>query len=250
MNTALRSSISSFNPIGLDKLRSSLATRIDTKFIFHQDLLPEILNHLSTEYQMLEVDGYRLSPYRTLYYDTADLQMYYDHHRARVRRYKVRVREYQSSGLSFLEVKAKQNRSLTVKTRIERPDLISSFNDKEEEFILLKTGQQMDLKPAIKSFYERITLVHPGMQERLTFDVNLSFSSDTQDIAFPGLVIAELKRGRAHYSKFQQVSHDFNIHPQALSKYCLGISSLREVKHNRFKFKHLLIEKVLHNAHS
>lgn len=248
MDPVLDCSLSSYNPIGLDQLRSSLGTRIDTKFIFHRNLLPDILDRLRFAYKMLDVEEYRLSPYNTQYFDTTDLRMYHDHHRGKVRRFKVRVREYRSSGLSFLEVKAKQNQSLTVKSRLERPDPESAFSAAEEAFLLRKTGQKLELEPALRSYYERITLVHHNMDERLTFDINLSFRFNNEQKQFPGLVIAELKRGRAQYSEFQRLSHQFNLHPLAISKYCLGISSLRDVKHNRFKSKYLLIDKTLRDA--
>ena len=77
-------------------------------------------------------DNCYIQDYRSLYYDTVDRQFFLDHHNERVNRYKVRFREYVNSGLSFLEVKCKNNKKKTIKNRIQ-VDAISSDGLSEEQ---------------------------------------------------------------------------------------------------------------------
>ena len=108
-----------FRSIGLDEMDGiRLMNRVDTKFVTTDAMLEEILLRAESEYRVLEIDGIRMSAYDTLYYDTADLEMYMAHHNRRLRRYKVRTRTYLNSGESFLEIKRKNNRGRTKKKRI------------------------------------------------------------------------------------------------------------------------------------
>ena len=107
-----------FRSIGLDEMDGiRLMNRVDTKFVTTDAMLEEILLRAESEYRVLEIDGIRMSAYDTLYYDTADLEMYMAHHNRRLRRYKVRTRTYLNSGESFLEIKRKNNRGRTKKKR-------------------------------------------------------------------------------------------------------------------------------------
>jgi len=81
----------------------SLLNRIDTKFLLTVPQLVEILPRLARDYLVLEVGGRRLHQYRTLYFDTPDLDLYHLHHRSRAVRHKVRSRAYLDSDLAFFE---------------------------------------------------------------------------------------------------------------------------------------------------
>ena len=63
-----------FEAIGLAQMDAvALLDRTDTKYVLHTSQLYTALAALSTDYQVLEIDSVRLHPYRTLYFDTADL---------------------------------------------------------------------------------------------------------------------------------------------------------------------------------
>ena len=95
--------LTGFNPISLAEMDEvKLMNRSDTKFVFSQKTLLNILPLIQSFYKVLEVDGVRLSSYKSLYYDTDDFQFYHQHHNGKTNRNKVRFREYVDSGLTFL----------------------------------------------------------------------------------------------------------------------------------------------------
>lgn len=101
--------LSSFHPITLAEMDSvKLMNRTDTKFVFERSLLPELMETLSKEYKVLNVNGNRISAYKTLYFDTPKFKFYMDHHNGRENRFKVRIRNYVESDLFFLEIKNKK----------------------------------------------------------------------------------------------------------------------------------------------
>ncbi len=111
--------INSFEPITLAEMDGvKLQDRVDTKYVFAEDRSRRCWRPCCRTTECLEVDGVRGTAYRSLYFDTADLQHYQDHHNKRTFRSKVRFREYIGSGLVFLEVKRKTGRGRTDKARI------------------------------------------------------------------------------------------------------------------------------------
>ena len=98
-------------PITLDEMSGvKLMNRIDTKYLVTEAQLHDILLGIRDSYYAQEVEGNRLSPYSTVYYDTPDLRMYMIHHDRHLVRDKVRVRTYVDSNLTFCEVKHKTTR--------------------------------------------------------------------------------------------------------------------------------------------
>ena len=79
----------------------SLMNRTDTKYIFRIEQLPAFIEEIANDYKILDVDGNRINSYETLYYDTADFQMYIHHQNGKANRYKVRFRKYVESKLNF-----------------------------------------------------------------------------------------------------------------------------------------------------
>src|SRR5664279_6433090 len=112
--------LSSFVPIGLNEMDDvSLMNRVETKYVFSANKLPELLNHLSKGYRMLDIDLMRIFPYHTTYLDTSDFLFYTQQLRGKLNRHKVRYRCYESTGLAFLEIKKRTNKNRTIKWRIE-----------------------------------------------------------------------------------------------------------------------------------
>lgn len=233
--------INSFTPISLDQMSAvKLMNRVDTKFVTTLPRLQQLLEMARHEYFMQEVDGKRASNYSTLYYDTPRLEMYIMHHNGCLGRQKVRVRHYVDSGLMFLEVKNKNNHRRTRKKRIA----INEFNiegDEKREFLEKHCWWDVDsLQPALRNWFDRITLVNKGMTERVTIDTGLRCHSyfSGRDCAFDKAVIIELKRDGNVPSPLLAMLRRLRIHPHGFSKYCMGTAvSNPGVKQNRLKEK-------------
>ena len=237
-------------PITLDEMKGvKLMNRVDTKYLVTSGQLLAILNGIHEQYYAQEVEGNRLSPYSTVYYDTPDLRMYIIHHDRHLVRDKVRVRTYVDSNLTFCEVKHKTNKGRTKKKRIEVNPGVNVLTDPETVAFLTERQPYPveSLSPNLETAFDRITLVNFEKTERLTIDCNLNFKnfvSNTSATMNP-LVVMELKQdGRAH-SLLKEVLFDLRIKPYKISKYCIGTAMTRpEVKQNRFKKKIRRINKL------
>ena len=106
----------SFPPVTLEEMDSvKLLNRLDTKYVTDASTLAALLEDArAAGYRALETSGSRISPYTTVYYDTAGLKMYLDHHNKRLVRQKVRTRVYENSGDAFLEIRAQLDRARRV----------------------------------------------------------------------------------------------------------------------------------------
>ena len=235
-----------FKKIHLTDMKSvELMNRIDKKFVFKSEKLPKLLNELSEFYNILEVNGNTIQEYKSLYYDTEDRTFFLEHHNERVNRYKVRFREYVGSNLFFLEIKCKNNKGKTLKKRIKVDEINKSLNPEQLDYIRENIGNDLNLTPKQWINFNRITLVDKSFSERLTIDLNLTFSNEVKSDNFNKIVIAELKKEQHMVSKFVRIAKKHNIYPTRLSKYCMSTIKLEpRIKQNRFKKKLLLINKL------
>lgn len=239
--------INNFDPITLDKTDNvKLLNRIDIKFAFNKRLLPDILNDVIEHYYLLEFQGIRQNTYNNIYLDTPKFQFYLQHHNGQLNRKKIRIRRYANSGAVFFEIKSKINKGNTIKERIPKTNFSEKLGRKSSEFLYNKTHLfPENLLPSVNIDFSRITLVDKNMQERITFDTELHFSSSLNQYSFSNLVIAEIKQSRKNHSELIPVLKKYNIREVSISKYCLGINSLIEgIKHNRFKSRIKTINKI------
>ncbi|MGK0279252.1 MAG: hypothetical protein ACI9RU_002028, partial [Litorivivens sp.] len=110
----LKNIVDAFEPISLSEMEgTALLDRTDTKFMLDQGTLIELLKEVQGDYRILEVKGIRMNRYKTLYFDTPDLDFYHLHQNGKKNRHKVRSRKYLDSDLCFLEVKFKNNKGRT-----------------------------------------------------------------------------------------------------------------------------------------
>ena len=246
---AARKILAGYTPIDLAEMDAvALLRRVDTKYILHSQQLFQALTALSNRYRILDVQGGRLNRYHNLYFDTPEFQLYHQHHRGQRDRYKVRSREYVDTRLAFLEIKRKNNRDQTIKNRLQTGALVTDLAPNTAAFLAdhypFDTGQ---LQPVLWNDFLRITLVSQQAVERLTLDINLSFSNGWEQVGLPGLAVAEVKQdGFSIHSAFIQQMRVMKVAPQRFSKYCLGISRFYpQVKANRFKRRSLMVERVL-----
>ncbi len=241
--------LAGFAPIGLAGLQDvALLRRVDTKLVLHQTQLICALRQLHSDYEILEIEGRRLHRYRTLYFDTADYALYHQHHNGQSNRYKVRARTYEDSGLAFLEVKRKNAQGLTIKERLQIPEIIMQFGPAGSDFLSSVFPYPVDgLTPVLWNRFQRVTLVNRQRAERVTLDFDVSFRAGQLEIALPGVAIAEIKQsGYALRSEFIGQLRRFGVRPMRFSKYCIGLSLLApQVKHNHFKPQQLYLKRII-----
>ena len=239
--------------ITLDEMSSiKLMNRVDTKYVMHEQQLEELLQMAIEEYSVQIIGDVRACRYNTLYYDTADYDMYTRHHNQQLTRQKIRTRCYEESGQYFIEVKNKTNKGRTKKKRITIP--ASAFADvtsnaAAEAFLREKAAYApKEIEPALTTTFDRITLVNNAHTERLTIDANLRFGNlrKASEGVMKGLVIVELKQDGMYFSPMKEILQRLRIKPFKVSKYCLGtVLTEADVKQNRFKRKVRMIEKML-----
>lgn len=242
-----------FSKIGLGDMGNvRLMDRVDTKFVFTNKELEIILPLLSDHYHVVEINDKCICSYESLYYDNEQLDFYHDHHKKRPNRVKIRYRKYLDSDISFLEIKHKF-KGRTNKMRIPSNELHTELPIEHQQFIddSVDLSFTENLNPTLVNNYKRITFVGKEFPERLTLDIDLSFTKDAQIADLNYLVIAELKQSKvSRKSPFFSIMKQRQIRPFRLSKYCMGIIQLSnkdELKTNRFKKKILQIDKLKPN---
>lgn len=240
---AILNSIDSITLAEMDSVK--LMNRMDTKCVFSVTLLNEILAQCSDDYRVLLHAGTNCASYKTLYFDTPDLQFYKDHHNGRAKRYKVRIRNYTESELYFLEIKYKRY-GRTDKKRIRAGEFVNRLDDVQNGFLQTVSHTSFDLSPVLWNNFNRITLVHKHKPERVTIDTGIQFEHDGQTAAFDQLVIGEIKQEKTDYrSPILNLLKKNGIRPGSMSKYCLGMAMLSpRVKRNNFKERILAIENL------
>lgn len=215
----------------------ALTNRIDTKYVFHRSLLPEVLHALNTSYSVLTIEQNTIHPYETLYFDKPDFSLYFDHHNQRGNRYKLRLRKYGNSSVTYMELKRKTNTGRTVKSRKKTGSFQQELSPEQLQFFRDVTGEPlMRWNFSNRNCFDRITLVSLHPPERMTLDINITFEHQDKKFTFQNLVIAEVKQGSKAPSSFIRLMRDRHIHPFSISKYCVGITLLHpELKQNLFK---------------
>lgn len=240
--------LSTFKPITLLEMdRVKLMNRMDTKFAFSLEQLKEFLVILKDEYDVLEVENTRTPHYESLYFDDEQFSFFRDHHNGKTDRFKVRIRKYVESNLFFLEIKHKF-KGRTDKKRIPTEMFETVLDQTHKEFLAKQLNDDKALVPTMWNSFQRITLVHRTLNERLTLDFNINFHYQEIDRNFNNLVIAELKQENLNRnSPFFVLMKQNQLRPYRLSKYCLGSIELygdEKLKYNRFKKKLLYLKKI------
>jgi hypothetical protein len=165
--------------------------------------------------------------------------MYLKHHNGALNRYKIRERNYLNNGVSYLEIKFKNNNGRTIKERIKRNEFAFDFSEVEKTFINEKTpysSNALNLKVVVN--YSRITLVSKDLNEKITIDCDINFSDLQTDHELKNLIIIEVKQSCRSKTPVFSILRDQRVKPISLSKYCLGVNFLYpSVKKNNFKEK-------------
>ena len=239
-----------FQPVTLNELDDlRLMVRQDRKFIFHFSQLHKILDAVKESYKVLEIEGLRSQYYTTSYFDTPHFDLYLMHHRGKLNRQKIRMRNYNSGGASFLEVKRKSNLGVTNKSRVAVKSIPAKVLNDEETFLTKFTPFKGDqLVNSLNNEFNRITLVNFISKERITLDYGIKLNRAGEDewIGLDGICIAEIKRaGNFYKSLFAKTLKVNRIYPMRFSKYCYGVAKLVDsVPKNRFKEKFKKVDKI------
>ena len=175
---------------GLTELNSAagLLTRVDRKYLVPLERAQDLINGLTPDARVLDIDGRRRFSYASTYFDTPGLEAFMLAARKRRRRFKVRTRTYLDTGLCFLEVKTRGARGTTVKRRMGyHPDDASRLTGPGRAFVaacLASTGVTgpaaareiaAALRPVLATTYERTTLHLPDAEARATIDTALTW---------------------------------------------------------------------------
>jgi hypothetical protein len=253
-----------YQPITLDEMSGiRLMNRTDTKFVTTKEKLRLLLSLAKDDYRVQDINGERISPYYTVYFDTSDMQMYRRHLTGRAFRQKLRIRSYVHSNLNFLEVKTKNNHGRTKKDRVKLADFDPVMPEHDIRFGATDQPwaaydgflhDHLDYNPQVLSeqlenHFNRITLVNKSKTERLTIDFDLSFDNLTtgSHLQLGNVVIIEIKRDGLQPSPILRYLQQLRIKPMGFSKYIIGsILTNRQLPHNRLKPRIKQIEKLCH----
>lgn len=251
----MQNTLADFHPTTLEDLNSiKLLKRYDTKFIFHRNQLKPVIDYLSRDFKILEIENNRSFDYETLYYDTDDYLFYHQHHNRKLNRYKFRCRRYRQSDQCYFEVKFKNNRRKTFKSRLPLKNGSIHSGLSEESIVFAKERMTIGdcrildrIAPKLKVEYNRITFAKHSDKERLTIDTDLTYiDRNSNRVRIDNLIIAELKSERVSLNaELYRHLKGLRIFPATFSKYCMGIAMTEQnVKRNRFKKKLLKLKRI------
>jgi hypothetical protein len=240
--------INQYDPISLKEMDSvELMNRTDSKYIFNINLLPELLLESVGHFKVLEINSERMFDYTTTYYDTENYTLFNNHMQGKLNRHKVRYRTYESTGVSYLEIKFKSNKNRTIKWRIKN-EVNGHFDKNASEFLSNYTHMDPEsLCPIITNRFKRITLVSIENKTRITLDLNVSFTDQMHHNQFlPYIAIAEVKQEKSSNNCYLiQMLRKRGIRQNGFSKYCIGSAMMYDIpRRNILKSKFLLINRI------
>ena len=211
-------------PIGLPELtsRAALLTRLDRKYLVPLDELPALIAALAPSVRVLDADGQRSFAYQSAYFDSPSYDCYLSTAHRRRRRFKVRLRTYVDSGQRYLEVKTRDRRGHTVKTRFPYAGTGSLAQAQ-----VVVNSDLTGYRTALTTTYRRATLFAPDSGSRLTIDTGLSWADPSgKAISVPGLAIVETKSAHAT-TPIDRLLWSLKYRPCPVSKYGTGLAALR-----------------------
>lgn len=221
--------------IGLEELdeRAALLRRTDVKRVVSRSDLPQLLERLAAEHDVLEIDGRRVFGYESVYFDTADLRCLAEHVGGVLPRFKARTRTYVDAGRTVFEVKVKSKAGDTDKR--QRPHELAdaaTLTPAARDLVhgvLAQAGIEPpeELDAALITSFSRFTLAHRDGGARLTVDGDVRLSRlDGGALALrPDLLIAETKSEDGN-SPADRVLAELQSPEVALSKYRTGAEAL------------------------
>lgn len=188
---------------------------------------------MGEDVRVLEMAGERDFGYRSVYYDTPELDAYLRTARRRRRRFKLRIRTYLDSGAHYFEVKTVGPRGTTVKQRIPYDGDLWRLSPEARAYTdEVLSGAGIDtggfrFVPTLVTSYRRTTLFLPLSDSRVTVDTGLTWTlPDGTGLRTPDRAVVETKSGRAG-SEADRLLWSLGHRPLAVSKYGTGLAALR-----------------------
>ncbi len=240
-----------FSKIGLSSLgEEQLLDRVDTKFATHVSNLTALLLQLESSYQVLVIENSGIQPYRNLYFDDENLSFYFHHHDKKGNRCKVRLREYSSTGTIFFEIKQKINKNRTVKQRVQHTSFNEALSPEAKDLVQqFVPSHSSSLRTTLSCDFNRITLLSPNQDERITIDFNITVRHAENAKEYDGLALIEVKHASHGPSSFDAIAKQNTIRKISISKYIMGMANLHpQLKQNNFRMKLLAIEKIMNKT--
>lgn len=194
----LQSTLSQLNPILLSQMEGAeLMSRLDQKFLIRTSWISELLLECREDYNILEVEGERMTTYQNQFIETPALDALQEHIRGRKIRSKARIRKYESNKKRFLEIKRKTVHGKTLKHRLER-DIEIPWNAPLDGAELGFLSEHFPYTNArlteLRCEYDRLTLVSTEREERITIDTRIQFQLGDATDGLGNLAIMEVKQ--------------------------------------------------------
>ncbi|QKW17227.1 polyphosphate polymerase domain-containing protein [Verrucosispora sp. SN26_14.1] len=228
--------LSAMTPVGLADVLglAALQTRVDRKYVVPVHALPDLLDQLTTDARVLEIDGERSFRYESVYFDTPRLASYHCAAYRRRRRFKVRTRTYLDSAQCWLEVKISGARGSITKHRLPYDPQDRNTVGPGRAFVdealvreaVAPTAAGSSLEPVLVTSYRRATLLLPSSASRVTIDTGLTWQDGDLALCLPELAVVETKTGSAA-THADRLLWRRGLRPVRISKYATGLAALR-----------------------
>ena len=214
------------------------ARRYDLKSVVPPTTIPQLLQAVPADWQVVTSAGLALSTYSTVYFDTPELRLFRDHRQGRLRRFKVRTRRY-ADGHTVLELKLRGPARLTEKLRRNHQvhgALTSDDLDWIEASVRGRAQPRKLTTLTVSAWtsYKRAVLRSPDGSERLTIDLGLTVGVDGSPSASAHAAVVEVK-SLAPRSRLAPTLLRLGARPVRLSKYAYAISTGHDAHANRWR---------------
>lgn len=232
LQAPLSETIASLPRIDLDALAASASrmTRHDRKYVVPTAEAIALVESLAPGTRVLEIDHLTDLRYESTYFDTPELRSFHEAAWRRPRRFKVRTRAYIDTGRCTIELKLRDPRGGTTKSRLDHDlDQRRRLDVVAREFVAtspLVAGDAARLEPVLRTVYRRSTLLLDGV-DRLTLDRDVgAVSDDGRCLSLVGMAVIETKTGGPP-SSADRVLWRMGYRPMPLSKYGTSLAVLR-----------------------
>jgi len=222
--------VAAMGSVQLDEVNAAAAlqTRVDRKYVVALDLLDTL--DFDEHVMALEIDTRRRFRYATTYYDTPERDLYLDTAYRRPRRFKVRIRSYVDSGLTLLEVKRKDGRGNTAKSRcrVAPVDGPSRLTPSMRDFVNEEVETQLTdrLGVALTTSFSRTTVVDVEFGARYTIDHDVRADApDGRVVELSDAVVVETKSSGGP-TPLDRTLWSHGVRPGPISKYCTAMAIL------------------------
>lgn len=215
---------------------AALLTRVDRKYALDPATAEAVVGRLAPRSAVMTIDGRHTFWYRSVYFDTPDLESYRRAATRRRLRWKARTRSYVESGATYVEVKQRGTRGVTEKQRISlpldsTPELLGPVSREWIDAVLGRPGLAATLDPVCATTYQRTTLVDLDSTTRATIDTSVALGGAEA----AQLVIVEVKSPTGS-SWFDRVLREEGARPESVSKFGLAMAASHpELSANRWR---------------